>query len=188
MENQTPKPSKWYDNKVVVTLLCIFFFPVGLYALWMNGSISKGWKIGYTIFIALIVIAASGDKKKHGTETAQAASTETHTEPVNEPQAILYSADQITDYYHANEVRGDNKFKGKTVYIKGRISEIKKDFMDNIIVTLKAGGEYSFNNIHCTMTDANVAANLEQDEVVTVKGKCDGLMMGSVILKDCSIQ
>ncbi|HQO90635.1 MAG TPA: hypothetical protein PKX72_12000, partial [Chitinophagales bacterium] len=52
----------WYEKKWIVALLCIVFFPVGLYALWKNSEISKGWKIGVTVLIVLIVIASIGEK------------------------------------------------------------------------------------------------------------------------------
>lgn len=52
----------WYEKKWIVALLCIVFFPVGLYALWKNSEISKGWKIGVTVLIVLIVIAIIGEK------------------------------------------------------------------------------------------------------------------------------
>lgn len=47
---------QWYDKKWLVAVLCIFFFPVGLYALWKNKDISKWWKVGVTAMIALGVL------------------------------------------------------------------------------------------------------------------------------------
>jgi hypothetical protein len=63
MDNSTN--SNWYDKTWLVVVLCILFFPVGLYALWKNEHIKKGWKIAVTIFIGLLVIAQiSGNDKK----------------------------------------------------------------------------------------------------------------------------
>ena len=72
MEDNNSNSNAWYEKTWLVVILCIIFFPVGLYALWKNSSISKGWKIGVTAIIALIVIANLGDKDK-----ASATSTET---------------------------------------------------------------------------------------------------------------
>ncbi len=47
---------KWHDKTVVVVIMLIVFFPVGIYALWQNQFIKKGWKIGITTFIAFILI------------------------------------------------------------------------------------------------------------------------------------
>ena len=48
---------KWYDNKVVVGLLIFFFFPIGIYALWKSRTISKGWKVGWSLIVAVGVIS-----------------------------------------------------------------------------------------------------------------------------------
>jgi len=86
MENNNSNSNAWYEKTWLVVILCIIFFPVGLYALWKNSSISKGWKIGVTAIIALIVIANLGDKDK-----ASATSTETQnvveTEKENSTEA-----------------------------------------------------------------------------------------------------
>ena len=49
---------KWYNKTWLVVLLIIIFFPVGLYALWKNETISKGWKIGVAAFFVLAAITA----------------------------------------------------------------------------------------------------------------------------------
>jgi len=54
---------KWYNKTWVVVLWCILFFPVGLYALWKNAIISKGWKIGVTAAIVLVIIGSAGNGK-----------------------------------------------------------------------------------------------------------------------------
>lgn len=59
----------WYEKTWLTIILCIIFFPVGLYALWKNSSISKGWKIGITIMISSFVLSNLGDKAKPQTET-----------------------------------------------------------------------------------------------------------------------
>ncbi|GEP52672.1 hypothetical protein FNO01nite_33440 [Flavobacterium noncentrifugens] len=72
----------WYEKKWLVVLMCIIFFPVGLYALWKNSSIAKGWKIAVTVLLALIVIANLNDNKKAGApENAELATTADATAP-----------------------------------------------------------------------------------------------------------
>lgn len=61
MENNSTPEKKWYDKTWLVVLLCLFFFPLGIYALWKNSSISKGWKIGLTVILILLVIAGLSD-------------------------------------------------------------------------------------------------------------------------------
>lgn len=64
MKDQVVLSSKWYEKTWLVILLCILFFPVGLYALWRNSSIKKGWKVGVTLFFAIVVVANITKDKK----------------------------------------------------------------------------------------------------------------------------
>jgi len=85
MENNNSNSNAWYEKTWLVVILCIIFFPVGLYALWKNSSISKGWKIGVTILISIIVLANLGgnDKKSSNSKTE---TTNTTAEPEKEKQ------------------------------------------------------------------------------------------------------
>lgn len=95
MENQSFQKKKWYDNKTVVVLLCIFFFPIGLYALWKNRFISQNWKIRGTAIIGLLVIASIGgggestesDLSYESDATEQ--KTEVEAEPEKDPEVQL---------------------------------------------------------------------------------------------------
>lgn len=88
--NGEEKP--WYEKTGLVILTCIVFFPVGLYALWKNSTISKFWKFGFTAFIAIIIIANCGDDKKDdnattGSETVASETTE-KTEKVSDLETL----------------------------------------------------------------------------------------------------
>lgn len=182
MEQEQPK--KWYDNKITVTVLCIVFFPVGLYALWKNQRIGKGWKYGVTAFFVLLLITKIRHRNDTPTPHSQNA-TVTHTEE-KKAEVTMVSANEISSEYEANEVRADQKYKGKTIQVYGTVKEIKKDIMDNIYVLLQAGDRYSFRNVQCYLDDANAASNLSQGQRILVEGECDGLMM-NVQMKDCKL-
>jgi hypothetical protein len=64
MENNNSNSITWYEKTWLVILLCVIFFPVGLYALWKNSSITKGWKIGVTVFFVLVILANIGNKEE----------------------------------------------------------------------------------------------------------------------------
>ena len=81
MENQ--QQQSWYDNKIAVTTLCIFLFPVGLYGLWKNNQISKGWKIGVTVLISIVFLAAMDNKKAK--VNTQASDSTSITENIDTP-------------------------------------------------------------------------------------------------------
>jgi hypothetical protein len=101
MDNSTTQ-TKWYDKTWLVIVLCIIFFPVGLYALWKNQSISKGWKIGVTVVIALIVLAQIGKDEK-GSSTSADNSSSSSSEQIEQkteaPKGVGIGETLRTDYF-----------------------------------------------------------------------------------------
>lgn len=89
-DNGAEKP--WYEKTGLVIFLCIIFFPVGLYALWKNSTISKFWKFGITGLIAVIIIANCGDDKKNDKATSEsekiANETETKKDTLSELETL----------------------------------------------------------------------------------------------------
>lgn len=62
--------SKWYNKQWLVFLLCLLFFPVGLYGLWKSQVISKGWKTGVTVIIGALIVAGISNLSLPTTATA----------------------------------------------------------------------------------------------------------------------
>jgi hypothetical protein len=76
MTEELPKPKrKWYDSQTTVILLCLLFFPIGLYALWKSNTITKTWKVVFTIIISLIVISQIAKQSDSHTAIADNSST-----------------------------------------------------------------------------------------------------------------
>lgn len=101
MDNSTTR-SKWYNKTWLVIVLCIVFFPVGLYALWKNQSISKGWKIGVTIAIALIILTQPNKNNKGGSSTVDNSPSSSYeqTEPNTEvPTGVSIGQVLHTEYF-----------------------------------------------------------------------------------------
>lgn len=101
MDNSTTQ-TKWYDKTWLVIVLCIIFFPVGLYALWKNQSISKGWKIGVTVVIALIVLAQIGKDEKGSSTSADnssSSSSEQTEQKTEAPKGVGIGETLRTDYF-----------------------------------------------------------------------------------------
>ena len=94
------------------------------------------------------------------------------------------SAQDLTAAYEANEVAADEKFKDRTLYVSGIITDIKKDILGDIYVTLRGDG--MFREVQCFFEDKETAAQMQKGMKVTFKGKCDGLMM-NVLMKDCTL-
>lgn len=94
--------TKWYDKTWLVIVLCIIFFPVGLYGLWKNQSISKGWKIGVTVVISLIFLTQVGKEKK-GSSTSADNSSSSYSrqtqQKTEKPNSVGIGETLRTDYF-----------------------------------------------------------------------------------------
>jgi hypothetical protein len=87
--------------------------------------------------------------------------------------------------YKNNEVGADMKYKGKILRVTGKASDIKKDILDNIYVTVGTGKQFEIPEVQAFFDDehAATAASLSKGQKITVQGRCEGLMM-NVLLKD----
>lgn len=116
---------------------------------------------------------AEAETKKQAEEAAKEVANQT------------VSGRQLISAYQANEVKADQDFKGRTFYVKGTITEIKKDLADRIYVTLDEP-EMALAGVQCYLDDEQIAASLNKGQKVVIKGTCDGLMM-YVQMKNCEL-
>ena len=95
---ETKQDKKWYDNKFIVHLLLLIFFPVGLYALWKSNNIAKWWKITATVLIGLIVIANLGkDDKTTTNSNVEQISQESNTDKTEKSENTKTDKNYSTD-------------------------------------------------------------------------------------------
>jgi hypothetical protein len=189
MDNSTTQ-SKWYDKTWLVIVLCIIFFPVGLYALWKNQSISKGWKIGVTVLIALIVIANLGDDKKASTSSNTASSNSTEssqnsdskTTEVDNAPTYAKIGDEITIEHFVYRVNGvrfakslGNEFAKQTADGIYLIVDLSLKNMDN--------EEHTLDNSMFKLTDAS-GTEFESSTDATTALEMDG--KETLFLKQCN--
>jgi hypothetical protein len=200
--NFTLAGSKWYDKTWLVTILCIIFFPIGLYALWKSNNVKTGWKVAWSIIIGLVVIASISDKDERTSDNSSETNSSATTKPSftqaqkdslaelerqNEEQRRkeqTISAGNLIANYTQNEVSADENFKGKHFYVVGYIDDIGKDLLDDIYVTLSTGDD--FRRVQCFIDDKVAVAQLQKGQKITIYGQCDGLMM-NVLMKNCEL-
>ena len=117
MEN--PIANHWYEKKWLVVLLCVLLFPLGLYGLWKNSSISISWKIGGTVIVSLLVLLAISDKNEKSNENLKSEENTSSTIELNASveftgtQFIITNKDTF-DYKDAKlQLNEDFIIKGK---------------------------------------------------------------------------
>jgi len=112
MENK-----KWYDKTWFVVLLIILIFPIGLYALWMNKTINKGWKIGITILFGLIVASQFGknsDAISEDVEVSENLVKDNGDDEINRQQEISDSIQQVRERTRdslVNSISGNKRLR-----------------------------------------------------------------------------
>ena len=115
-DKQKLSSSKWYDNKAVVGILIFFFFPVGLYALWKSNTISKGWKVGWSLIIGFLVIGVWNSDDSSNKQVVQSTINEAEISPKNQKLGISYN--QVMDYLSTDfELEESSTIGGELKYM-----------------------------------------------------------------------
>jgi hypothetical protein len=81
MTNPAKPSEQWYDKTWLVIFLCVFVFPVGLYALWKSAKISKNWKFAGTAIVGLLVIIVVAGKPAETDQSAPSATSSVESKP-----------------------------------------------------------------------------------------------------------
>lgn len=157
----------------------------------MSASFFKRhWKL---ITLALLVLAAIGgilqkqeDAKKG--QAAQATPATASTSAASTPAPMAVTAPNLFADYEANEVSADEKYKGKTLDVQGRVETIGKDIVDSMYVTLDINKPMSIGNVQCMFDGGHKAelTQLKKGQKVTLRGEVSG-KMGNVLMRNCAI-
>jgi tRNA_anti-like len=120
---------------------------------------------------------------------------EAETERLNEIRASKLGdtiekvdLDELLATYKSNEVRGDDKFKGHSVQVRGTVHEIAKDAFGNTF--LRMGSARLIGGFHCKMNPAFLkqASKVDGGSTATVRGKVVGLVLKNVVAGDCEVK
>lgn len=124
MKQNTPETA-WYNKTWLVILLCLLFFPVGLYALWKNENFSKGVKIGVTALILILVIANIASKT--GKKDAATASTTAETSSTSSPAAAAEPAKKA-EWTEVYTFKGNGMKKSPVFHLNGNEARLKYNY------------------------------------------------------------
>lgn len=141
--------------------------------------------IGFLMFIGLV---ASTNSTKTATSQASSPTVAASENPAMPEPSMSVSAVKLWSDYQANEVAADNAYKNRRLAVSGQISGIKKDFMDKTYLLLASPNE--FMDVHADLKGEYVseAAGLRVGQMVVLDCDGGGMIVGSPVLRDCSIQ
>jgi signal peptidase I len=88
--------------------------------------------------------------------------------------------------YEVNEVAADEKYKGRTIALAGRIHNIGKDVLNKPYISFET--DY-LKLVTCYFSDSDVKqiASLNKGETIIITGNCRGLTLTNVVIIDCKI-
>jgi hypothetical protein len=100
--------------------------------------------------------------------------------------AINVTSDKLQSDYERNEVAGDQKYRGKTLFISGVVTSIDRSIGENYFISLQ-GGSNMFMGPHAKMADGyvNYLANLQKGQTVHLVCQGNGMLIGSASLNGC---
>jgi hypothetical protein len=134
------------------------------------------------VFAVFAFLALGSEKPKEGASSSEPAKA---APKARTPELEVTSAKLFEDY-HANEVSGDAKYKGKILAVTGKITGIDKDFMDNIIVKLSTPNQFMNVMAELDSSEAAMAGELSKGQSIRLVCKGRGMVVGSPSLGDCT--
>ena len=189
----------WYDRPFLVYLVIVLFFPLGLYALWKSEAIRRSWKIATSLFIGVLLVRSFGSYEERN-EPLQSKVQEVPVLTLNEDsiahvrkaeQSKRINSSKITASYlyqefQLNQIKAESKFKDKYLYVEGIVSDFGRDILGEAYVKLNTKGYGS--KMMCYPEDENILIELSKGQKVLFHGKCDGITLDIVSLKDCTLK
>lgn len=111
------------------------------------------------------------------------------TTPLKVEKVIKVNVRNILSAYEMNEVSADNKYKNRLVEMTGFVDDIKKDFMDDLYITLGTGKRFEIPQVQAFFDDSmnGQLSNFRKGSRVTIVCRIDGLIM-NVVANDCLIK
>jgi len=111
---------------------------------------------------------SDSNRSESAAETAKAEPPAKPAEPEKAelPVDVGTNGPKLFKEYEANEVRADNKYKGKRILIFGTVEAIDKDFLGNVVLKLETGD--MFATVSATLQDSekSMAGDLSKGDGV----------------------
>jgi hypothetical protein len=119
------------------------------------------------LFVGIAVFSTASKSDSTNPASSSADATNSSAAPV-----LSVTAPKLFMDYQSNEVQADNIYKGKRLAVRGMVTSIQKDFMNNIVVALGTTNEFMPVDARLVQDESEKAAQLQRGEIVNVV--CDG--------------
>lgn len=166
----------WYKRSWGIIIMLIIFFPIGLYLMWKHSNWNKYIKIGVSVIIGIISIAAIlglGDDDNN---------TQSESSVLEDSSVVLkYEAYELSHLIDSDKDFEDS-LKGKRIQISGEVKE-------NSLTSKKIYLNGDFQNdgwFICDMQDENDAVKVEAGDLAVIEGTFENFN-GHCNIASCSL-
>jgi hypothetical protein len=135
------------------------------------------------LFVGIAVFSISSKNESQTKTISSADNSDTAAIPT-----ISISAPKLFLDYQANEVRADNIYKGRRLAVRGVVAEIRKDFLNNIVIALASPNQFETVDAHLVSAESSQAAALHKWATIDLECNGAGMIVGSPQLNDCSFK
>jgi len=154
---------------------------------------------GCLIFIGVIVVlgiigAVVGGSKNTSTSSNSPATTQNQASATNTPapkaEAMKVTAAELIGDFDKNKLSAADKWKGKLVQFSAKVKNISEDIMGSPFLSLQppTSDQYYFGTtMQCFFKDKEALKSLSNDTTYTLQGTIDGMSIGIITIKDCSV-
>lgn len=99
---------------------------------------------------------------------------------------ISISSTELFNIYDKNEIKGDSKYKGKELIVKGEVESVGRDLTNKIYISLEGDG--FIRHVQCFFNEEFIdeVSEVESGSVIEVRGVCRGMFM-NVLIDRCEI-
>lgn len=135
--------------------------------------------------LSALLACKAQDTGSATSETESQAKAAAPAKPEKPPEpAVKIDAKKLGKEFGANEARANLRYKDKVLEVSGTVESITSDLMDDPVVNLK--GKDFMTNVMLSDVEKRVAVSLNKGDKVTFRCTCDGEIMGSPTLSDCT--
>jgi hypothetical protein len=119
--------------------------------------------------------------------TASSARAPAKPRPKPPEPEISVSAMELHEEYDKNEVLADELYKGKKLMVSGQVASIDKDLMDNIVLRLKTKNMFQSVSAFTKPEMRSQVVRMSKGENTVVVCRGAGMIVGSPVLRDCTV-
>jgi hypothetical protein len=147
--------------------------------------------IGYSVYTctavtkAVVDVAGGSQVVQNAVKDAVKEATGGDDPTKMAAEAIKVSPKELYDAYESNQIKADSTYKDKPVRLTGEVGDIGKDILDKPYIKFNAD-EYGMTGIQVYFknSEMNKLGELDKGQTVTIIGKCDGMQVINVVIKD----